>query len=144
MKTPAPISFNAEDVEFELNNPNNVSLWVLETIENEGFEVGFLDFIFCSDDYLLNLNITHLQHDTYTDIITFNYNEKNTISGDIFISIDRIKENANTFATSFTEELYRVIIHGVLHLIDYNDKTPEEQQKMRQKENDCLKQIKID
>ncbi len=96
---------------------------------------GDITFVFCSDDYLLKLNKDYLQHDYFTDIITFDYCEKNIISGDIFISIDRIKENARQYNVTFENELQRVMIHGVLHLVGYKDKSEEEKKIMREKEN---------
>ncbi len=104
-------------------------------ISNENKIAGELSFIFCSDNFLLGMNKTYLKHDFYTDVITFDYCENDIISGDIFISIDRIKENAKTFKTTFENELYRVMIHGILHLVGYNDKTDKEQKQMREKEN---------
>jgi len=107
-------------------------------IFEEKKEEGELSFVFCSDDYLLKMNKDYLQHDYFTDVITFDYTENNIISGDIFISIDRIKENAKRFNVTFEEELQRVMIHGILHLIGYNDKTEEEQSEMTEKENKYL------
>ncbi len=104
-------------------------------ISNENKIDGELSFIFCSDNYLLGINKNYLKHDFYTDVITFDYCENDIISGDIFISIERIKENAKTFNTTFENELYRVMIHGILHLVGYNDKTDKEQKQMREKEN---------
>lgn len=129
------IYFHNEDIDFELSDPLKTKRWILECISNENKSCGELNFIFCSDDYLLKINQSHLNHDTFTDIITFNYVENNVISGDIFISIDRIKDNANSFDVAFSEELHRVIIHGVLHLIGYDDKTPSDAQEIRQKED---------
>lgn len=104
-------------------------------IENELKQTGNISVIFCSDEYLLNMNEQYLSHDYYTDIITFNYVEGTVISGDLFISADRLKENAGIYNTGFLMELYRVVFHGVLHLIGFNDKTPEEKEVMREKEN---------
>ncbi|KAF0239033.1 MAG: hypothetical protein FD181_418 [Prolixibacteraceae bacterium] len=102
---------------------------------------GDLSIILCSDNYLLNLNIEYLHHNYFTDIITFNYVEGNKISGDLFISIERIKENSEIFETSWIKELYRVIFHGVLHLIGYNDKTDNETRAMREKEDLYLSEV---
>lgn len=129
------IYFHNEDTDFELSDSLKTKKWILECISKEGKSCGELNFIFCSDDYLLSINQTHLNHDTFTDIITFNYVENDVISGDIFISVDRVKENARNFKVSFSEELNRVIIHGVLHLIGYDDKTPSDAQEIRQKED---------
>ena len=97
--------------------------------------------IFCSDEYLLEMNRTHLDHDYYTDIITFDYTDNQIVSGDLFISVDRVRENASDFNVSFQHELHRVIIHGVLHLCGYKDKSDEEEKLMRSKENNALSMI---
>lgn len=112
-----------------------------QIIDNEGFNTGALSFIFCSDDYLLELNRKHLNHDYYTDVLSFSYNEEKTVSGDIFISIDRLRENAKINGVVFNEELSRVMIHGVLHLCGYNDKSPEEIKLMRSKEVEYMKSL---
>jgi len=104
-------------------------------INSELKKLGEISIILCSDKYLLEINIEYLKHSYYTDIITFNYVEGNVISGDLFISVDRVKENSTKFITGFIKELYRVIFHGILHLIGYNDKTEEEQKIMREKED---------
>ena len=129
------ISFNSEYISFELDQPNVVHDWIQNTITTEHKEVGEISYIFCSDEYLHKINVDHLNHDTLTDIITFNYCEENLISSDIFISVDRVKENAVLFKTSFENELSRVMIHGVLHLIGYDDKTDEDKILMRAKED---------
>ena len=129
------ITFHSESIQFELENPSDVARWIEQAIAKENHETGNIDYIFCSDNYLLELNKEHLNHDTYTDIITFNYCEDNVVSSDIFVSIDRVKENAKTFEVSFENELNRVMIHGILHLVGYNDKTEAEQQVMRSKED---------
>ena len=129
------IFFHSEKVVFELLDPPSIKKWLLQAISLENKSIGPLNFVFCSDNYLLQLNQQYLDHNTFTDVITFNYVEGSVISGDIFISIDRVKENAEQSSTSFTNELYRVIIHGVLHLIGYNDKTDEEAQEIRAKED---------
>jgi probable rRNA maturation factor len=135
----AAIQFFTEDVQFKLNTPRKVSSWIKATIESEGKTLNAINFIFCSDEYLAQINIEYLNHDTYTDIITFdNSEEENHIEGDIFISIDRIRENASTFNKSETDELHRVIIHGVLHLIGYLDKKPSDKKLMTQKEDEYL------
>ena len=101
-------------------------------------EKSRLHIIFCSDDYLLDINKKYLNHDYFTDIITFNYNENNTIIGDLFISVDRVKENAKELKVDFNNELFRVIIHGVLHLCGYNDKTQDQLKEIRTKEDEFL------
>lgn len=140
MESSSRINYSCEDVHFSLKDELKTSKWIHQVSENQGKKVGELDYIFCSDSYLLEVNKKHLKHDTYTDIITFNYNEGNQISADILISVDRVKENADKFATSFEEEIHRVIIHGVLHLLGFNDKTEQEQRLMTEKENECLDQ----
>ena len=110
-------------------------------INSEIRRVGEISLIFCSDKYLLDINMEYLKHNYYTDIITFNYVEGNVISGDLFISIDRVKENSKKFNTSLIKELYRVIFHGILHLIGYNDKTEDEKKIMREKEDLYLGEV---
>lgn len=122
---------------------NQVKSGIKSLIITELNKVGVISIILCSDNYLLDINKKFLNHDYFTDIVTFNYCEGNIISGDLFISIDRIKENANLFNTSFNKELYRVIYHGVLHLIGYNDKTDDEKVIMRQKEDFYLNELEF-
>lgn len=112
--------------------------WIKTIVENNKKEVGEISYIFCSDEQLLEINKEFLNHDYYTDIITFDYSETDVVSGDLFISIERIKDNAETLKTSYQEELHRVIIHGVLHLLGYKDKTEEESENMRKLEDECL------
>jgi len=129
------ISFDSEDLSFELDRPNLVKDWILYTINNENKITGEISYIFCSDEYLHKINLEHLQHDTFTDIITFNYCNDNLINSDIFISIERVRENAILFKSSFENELSRVMIHGILHLVGYDDKTEEDKVLMRSKED---------
>jgi rRNA maturation RNase YbeY len=129
------IFFFSEDINFELLHPKTFIVWIRSVILKENSQVGDLNFIFCSDEYLYDLNLKHLNHNTYTDIITFNYCENDLISGDIFISIDRIRDNSLKFSKLFNDELSRVIIHGVLHLVGYDDKLDEDQTIMRAKED---------
>lgn len=129
------ILFNSEEIDFSLNNEPSVSVWIEETITQEGKTLGDISYIFCDDKYLHNINLEYLQHDTYTDIITFDYTEMDIISSDIFVSIERVKENAAQFSNSFENELHRVLIHGVLHLLGYKDKTTDEVEIMRAKED---------
>lgn len=131
------IAFNYE-IEFQLENEDKTSTWIQECVEKEGFELGEINYIFCDDDYLHKINLEFLQHDTLTDIISFDYTLGKLVGGDIFISIDRVKDNSKEFNTSFKNELHRVIIHGVLHYMKYKDKTEKEKQVMREKENTCL------
>ncbi|MFL2585614.1 MAG: rRNA maturation RNase YbeY [Parvicellaceae bacterium] len=128
------IYFHKESVSIEFNE-DLVSNWINSCIGQVSKITGDLSVIFCNDEYLKTINIKYLNHDYYTDIITFDYSEKDTISGDLFISIDRVIENAKLNNVHFINELYRVIIHGVLHLCGYNDKTVKEKKEIREKEN---------
>lgn len=130
------IVFFAEDTLYVLKNKGLIRQWLFEAIKAEGFRLKELNFIFCSDAYLLKINQEYLHHDTYTDIITFDNSEQdNSILGDIFISVERVRENAQNFSVSFDQELKRVLIHGVLHLLGYKDKQPKQKQKMTQMED---------
>lgn len=138
------INYFSEDIDFNLQNQSKISDWINFIITSHKYELYDLSYIFCSDEYLHKINKEHLNHDYFTDIITFdNSEEKGVIESDIFISIDRVKENAQTQNTSFETELHRVIIHGMLHLLGYHDKTPDEQSLMREKEDACLSLLKI-
>ncbi len=134
------IEFCFEDIEANTLNMDwkATEKWLFACVENYKPTIGEITYVFVSDEYLLKMNQDHLDHDYYTDIITFNYNQDNEISGDLFISIDRIKDNANKISVTFAEELKRVMIHGVLHLIGYNDSSEEEKTEMRNQENKCL------
>jgi rRNA maturation RNase YbeY len=132
------ITFTNLDIKFTLKNKKIIKQWIIETIKNEKKECGQIAYMFCSDDYLLDLNQRFLNHNTYTDIITFDYSEEKILNGEIYISIDRVKENAKNFDVDFETELLRVIIHGVLHLAGYKDKTKEQKEKMRKKEDQYL------
>jgi probable rRNA maturation factor len=130
------IQFFQEDITYKLRNKIKIKQWIKTAIVEEGFRLDELTYVFCSDEYLLKINQEYLNHDTYTDIITFdNSEEKGLITGDIFISIPRIKENAVKFSVSETDELHRVVIHGTLHLLGYKDKTAASKKKMTQKED---------
>lgn len=130
------VQFHAEEIDFDLPQSEQVVNWITATITAEACQLTSLNFIFCHDTYLHKINLEYLDHDTLTDIITFPYTaEGEPIEGDIYISIDRIKENATKFKVPFLKELKRVIIHGVLHLCGYGDKSEEEQKIMRAKEN---------
>ena len=129
------ISFFSEDISFELENELKTQKWVIKSITEEDKTPEEINYIFCSDTYLHKMNIEHLDHDTFTDIITFNYCIGELINTDIFISIDRVKENSETFKTTFQDELNRVMIHGILHLIGYDDKTESDKKTMRAKED---------
>jgi len=126
----------------EFSFDENVFTKIEALIFNENKKEGELSFVFCSDAYLLKMNIDYLKHDFYTDVITFDYTEGDIISGDVFISIERIKENAEKYNVSFENELQRVMIHGVLHLVGYKDKTEEELKQMREKESQYLNILK--
>lgn len=129
------ISFNTVDRTYVVKQKITLRNWINQTIKREKRITGDLSFNFCSDDYLLSVNREHLNHDYYTDIITFDFCEENTVSGDIYISIDRVKENAKTERKTIQNELHRVIIHGVLHLCGYKDKKPADARIMREKED---------
>lgn len=132
------IIFNYE-TEFKLEDEEGTNKWIQNCIKRDGFELGEINYIFCDDAYLHKMNVEFLQHDTFTDIISFDYTLGKLIGGDIFISIERVKENAKEFNVLFENELHRVIIHGVLHYMKYKDKTDKEKEIMRSKENDSLK-----
>jgi probable rRNA maturation factor len=133
------IHFFEEDVTYKLKDKLKVKQWIKDTIVAEGYKLQELTYIFCSDAYLLKINQQYLDHDTYTDIITFDNSEyEGEIVGDIFISIPRIKENAVKFKVPEADELHRVIIHGALHLLGYKDKTPADNKNMTQKEDHYL------
>ena len=134
------IDFHYE-TDFKLTNESQLTNWIVSCIENDDFKVGKINYIFCDDAYLHKLNVEFLQHDTLTDIISFDNTMGKLISGDIFISVDRVKENATIFNTSFDDELHRVMIHGVLHYMKYKDKTTNEKEIMRAKENQCLNEL---
>jgi len=135
------IIFHSEDIDFSLPNSTLVFDWIEKSIHAEDKALHQLNFIFCSDKYLHQINVEYLNHDTLTDVITFPYAEGKNIEGDIFISIDRIKENAAQFKVSFEDELHRVMIHGTLHLMGYFDKTLEEKILMTEKENEYLNML---
>ena len=131
-----PIHFFTEDISFTLKQKGQLSTWIKNTIIAEGLKLKVLNFIFCSDNYLLSINQNYLKHDTLTDIITFDNSEnKRVISGDIFISVERVRENAQSFKVTSESELHRVMIHGTLHLLGYADKGKEAKALMTDKEN---------
>ena len=120
---------------FQLRNKDTLTSWMKKVVQKEGGKMKDLSFVFCDDIDLLDKNSKYLNHDNFTDILTFDYSENNNISGDIYISIDRVKENAKTYKATFENELDRVMIHGVLHLLGYEDKSEKEQKIMREKED---------
>ena len=129
------VSYYNEDISFPFKEKRLTSRWLKFVASAEGKSLGDIAVIFCSDNYILDVNIKYLQHDYYTDIITFDYCEGKTLSGDLFISIDSVRENASFFGVEFPVELNRVIVHGLLHLIGYDDHTEEDIAVMRAKEN---------
>ncbi len=135
------ITFNYE-TDFELDNQSEINSWISNVISKEDKKVGEINYIFCDDEYLHKINVEFLNHDDLTDIISFDYTLGNIINGDIYISVERVRENASMFNVSFEEELHRVIIHGVLHYIGYKDKSEADKKIMRNKENDCLLNFK--
>ncbi|MES2566250.1 MAG: rRNA maturation RNase YbeY [Bacteroidota bacterium] len=132
------ISFQNLTIDFKLKEKTKLKQWIKFITLKEKHTLGTINYIFCSDDELLDINLKHLNHNTYTDIITFDYTESKKISSDIFISIDRVLENAKKFDVAFEEELHRVMIHGVLHLCGYKDKSKADAELMRNKENLAL------
>jgi probable rRNA maturation factor len=132
------INFHSESIDFELTGEEFISTWINKVIHSEKGRLIALNFIFCSDAYLHQINVEYLNHDTFTDVITFPYASPPDIEGDIFISVERVRENAQTYNVEFEQELRRVMIHGVLHLCGYSDKTPEEAARMREKEDEAL------
>jgi len=131
------INFNYE-IDFELNSEEQIAKWITDTISSEEYKIEEINYVFCDDAYLHNLNVEFLNHDTLTDIISFDYSIGKIIQGDIFISVERVKDNAKDFEVTFEEELHRVIIHGILHYCGYKDKTEEDAKVMREKENHYL------
>ncbi len=132
------IQFFSEEIPFNVPHPCKKKAWIQKVVQQEGRKIDSIVFIFCSDDFLSQLNLKYLKHKTLTDIITFDYGSREIIAGEIYISIDRVKENTQKFNESFDRELSRVMIHGVLHLMGYQDKTPRQKSMMRKKEDACL------
>lgn len=133
------VSFQTQLIEFKLSEKGKLKSWIKTVIESEKKKQGEINFVFTSDEEVLKANVQFLKHNTYTDIITFDYCEENIINGDIIISIERVEENAEKFKTDFETELKRVIIHGILHLCGYKDKSEKDAALMRSKENTALK-----
>lgn len=132
------ISFSNQNIDFSLPDQNRVKEWISTLIKRHGMSVGNIGYLFCDDSFLLEANNKYLNHDTLTDIITFDYVNGNLVSGDIMISVERVSDNSVTFGVPFTDELHRVIIHGVLHLLGQGDKTDDEARIMRQREDEAL------
>lgn len=135
------INFQAENIELPTLNWPKVDRWIRATAADYGFSVGNLNYIFCNDEKILAVNREFLEHDYYTDIITFDYTTRTRVNGDIFISIDTVKSNAEQVGTSYEQELHRIIIHGLLHLTGQADKTPETKAVMTEKENKALSKL---
>ena len=131
------ITFNSE-TSFTLNNQKKLVKWIGDVVSSEGFQVGEINYIFCDDSYLNKINQEFLNHDTFTDVISFDYTLGKEIGGDIFISIERVLENAEKFNEVFENELHRVMIHGVLHFMGYKDKTKKDKTLMRTKEDEKI------
>jgi rRNA maturation RNase YbeY len=128
------ILFHSEN-DFSIQSEQVVLDWISKCIHKLKKDIGDINYIFCDDEYLLSINKEYLNHDTYTDIISFDYSEGNTLNGDIYISIERVKENAKTYKVSYSDELHRVLIHGVLHFAGFKDKTTPDQKEMTKQEN---------
>ncbi|WP_218597888.1 rRNA maturation RNase YbeY [Polaribacter sp. NJDZ03] len=135
------VTFNYE-TDFDLKDENLLEYWIDNVVSKKGFSLGELNYIFCDDEYLHKLNVEFLQHDTLTDVISFDNTLGKLISGDIYISIERVADNAKDFEVSFLEELHRVMIHGVLHYMGFKDKTEIEKKEMRNAENVALSEFK--
>lgn len=136
-----PVHFHNSDINFRLPQKNKLKAWVERCVHERKYVLESLDIIFCSDEYLLDMNRQYLEHDYYTDIITFDLRENRnsaTIVGELYISVDRVKDNARSLGVPITEEFHRVIIHGTLHLMGWDDKTPSHVEKMRMEEDKCL------
>jgi len=134
------IDFHSEAIDFKVINPIKTKRWLKSVIKAEGFELSEINYVFCNDEYLHSINVEYLDHDTLTDIITFdNSEEDELIEGDIFVSIERIIDNAKDFNTTFEQEFKRVIVHGILHLCGYCDKNDENEKQMREKEDYYLR-----
>jgi rRNA maturation RNase YbeY len=137
------ISFNYE-TDFKLDNETQYEDWISRIIESEGFDEGEINYIFCDDDYLHKINVEYLDHDTLTDIISFDYSVGNVLQGDIFVSVERVKDNANDFNVPFDDELKRVLSHGVLHYCGYKDKSPKDEALMRSKEEEKMQMFHVE
>lgn len=137
------ISFNYEN-EFSLDNEEVYASWLTSVIESENKKEGEINYIFCDDEYLHKINVEYLNHDTLTDIISFDYSMGNELHGDIFVSIERVEDNAKDFNVSFEEELKRVLVHGVLHYCGYKDKSEDEEALMRSKEEEKMKMFHVE
>jgi len=138
--TSSTIQFFTEDIDFDFKDAENITAWLTDVCKQEETPLDVLSYIFCSDKYLLKINQDHLDHDYFTDVISFPYST-DVVEGDIFISIDRVRDNASTHSVEFSHELHRVMVHGLLHFLGYLDKSPEEKLLMTDKENFYLDQL---
>lgn len=137
------ITFNYE-TDFKLQNEDRYESWINKVVASEGFSIGDINYIFCNDEYLHQINVKYLNHDTLTDIISFDYTEGKVISGDIFLSVERIKDNALEFDVSFDLELLRVMTHGILHYCGYKDKSENDEKLMRTKEEEKIRLFHVE
>lgn len=136
-----PITFDSDNIEFPNIKKRETSAWIKKIANSYNKKIGDVGYLFCNDEKILEINRQYLDHDFYTDIISFDYSEGDLISGDIFISLDTVRSNSQKYNTDYQEELYRVIIHGVLHLCGLDDKLEEDAIRMRESENSALKQL---
>lgn len=136
-----PITFDSDNIDFPNIKKRETSAWIKKIANSYNKKIGNVDYLFCNDEKILEINRQYLDHDFYTDIISFDYSEGDIISGDIFISLDTVRTNSQKYNTDYQEELYRVIIHGVLHLCGLDDKLEEDAIRMRESENSALKQL---
>ena len=143
MRITERITFQSQDIDLVIKEKNKIRLWIVDAINKEGKKTGDITYIFCNDAYLLKMNLEYLRHDDLTDVITFDYTEGDRVSGDIFISYERIMDNSNILGTTLEDELHRVMIHGVMHLCGYKDKQTEAKAQMTGKENQYLELLLI-
>ena len=143
MRITERITFQSQDIDLVIKEKNKIRLWIVDAINKEGKKTGNITYIFCNDAYLLKMNLEYLRHDDLTDVITFDYTEGDRVSGDIFISYERIMDNSNILGTTLEDELHRVMIHGVMHLCGYKDKQTEAKAQMTGKENQYLELLLI-
>lgn len=136
------IHFSTKEVDFPDIDTNKVERWIKLTAAQYGKKAGKISYLFCNDEHILEINKQYLQHDYYTDIITFDYSTGNIVSGDLYISLDTVSSNASEMHLDFTDELHRVIIHGILHLCGQDDNSESDQKEMRRKENEALELLK--
>ena len=135
------VTFHVENISFKLSNRQRLKTWIKQVVADEAKTLGDVSCIFCSDDHLLSINKTYLNHDYFTDVVTFDYSERQVVSGDIFISVDTVRTNAQKYSVSFENELCRVMVHGILHLCGYKDSSKSEKLAMREREDFHLAKI---